>query len=863
MIATLILISQISGVTLAAILNTAWESIAVAAIIWCALRLTPRVNAATRHAAWWAVLAIIVLIPFAPRVSRHETAANIGTPTITQSQPSSAHPPTTIVGSPLSLSPLPVNSRTSGAATPSRIVLPFEFRPGIWPSAIFVIWLLVSVLLLARVALSYFHLRRVRARSIPVTGAALTKFTRCVTRMRLKTIPRLLVSDELFSPLAAGFLHPVVIVPQPLLNEMSESELENVLLHELAHFARGDNWTNLLARLVSPVLALHPVAALALSKIEREREIACDDWAVAFSGSARNYAATLARLFEVCGARRRELLATGMAHRSSRLGERIEILLVPKRDFVPRTSFARLSLCSAIALVIVAAGVRMPNWIALAQDSPAVVATAARLEAPQIDVQPVRPTLPIQAVHAAAPTISPAASIPSATPTQSTAGTTTYNQHRPFGLSGEGWTQEWVLNRSSSSSSGTIRFRFGYRRGSSEMVTETDMPLTQFRGFSLAMLDHDGPVKFEFVRDAGELMCEGTVSNGRASGTFTLNPNRQFASALVKMGFAAPSDDEMASLVMSDVTLEFARAVKDTGLALAAGELADLKSHGVTAHYVRQARHSDLTKSLTAGDFCELRTHGVEPDYLKQILAVDPKLSANDISELRTHGVEPGYLKGIKASGVSLSMEEISSLRTHGAEPDYFRDIHQINSKLSIDEINRLRTHGVEPDFYKGMQAVDGKLSIEEISQLRTHGVEPSYLQGIEAVDRKLPIDQICDLRTHGVEPVYYRDIRAVDPAISISAITNLRTHGVEADYLKEIKLADSHLSMNDITELRTHGVPPSFVSEAKAMGYQFTPSELSNLWNHGVNQAYLHNLQSMGIKNLSADQIMRLRDGR
>jgi len=34
MIATLILISQISGVTLAAILNTAWESIAVAAIIW-------------------------------------------------------------------------------------------------------------------------------------------------------------------------------------------------------------------------------------------------------------------------------------------------------------------------------------------------------------------------------------------------------------------------------------------------------------------------------------------------------------------------------------------------------------------------------------------------------------------------------------------------------------------------------------------------------------------------------------------------------------------------------------------------------------------------------------------------------------
>src|SRR5205085_2946501 len=95
-----------------------------------------------------------------------------------------------------------------------------------------------------------------------------------------------------------------------------------------------DDWTNLMGRLASAAFVLHPVAAWVLRRIEREREIACDDWVVAATGSAVHYAATLARLFEFCCTRRRELLATGMAHRSSNLGERIEILLRPRFHFL-------------------------------------------------------------------------------------------------------------------------------------------------------------------------------------------------------------------------------------------------------------------------------------------------------------------------------------------------------------------------------------------------------------------------------------------------------------------------------------------------------------------------------------------------
>ncbi len=920
MIATFDFINHASGVALAAILNTALVAFAAAAIVWIALRFTPRVNAATRHAAWWAVLALVAIVPALPQpftpsprsvaplvehsaISSANSISQTGargvqghTPAIHETASTNSSKSASLSLSPASrLASSEVSHATSAKQTHS--FLPFEFRAGDWPGIIFAAWLSVFVLLMARVLSSYAHLRAVRSRAYVVTGEAAQKFEHCLQQARMTTQPWLLASREIFSPLAAGFLHPVVILPQQLLREMSESELEAVLLHELAHFARSDNWTNLLARIAAPLMILHPVAAWALVRIEREREIACDDWAVAISGSPRKYAATLARLFEVCGAHRRELLATGMAHRSSRLGDRIEMLLRPKREFAARTSFTRLALCAAAGLVILAAGTQLPGLIAFAQDSPAapaVVITAKRLTPPSQSVQPSPLVQATQAMHTAQ------AMSALSTPDQS--GSASFSNFsygsnvsidppgapQEFGrIGGPGWTPEWKIDRSRSRSSGEVHLSVGYKQGGSEWIDSTDVPVSRFKDFSLAMLDKSGPIKFGYVLPAGELICEGNVSNGRASGTFTVNANPEFMSAVRKLGYPEPDDRDVAALVINGVTLDFARDVKSTGLNLTLGELGELSSHDVSAEYIRQARQAGLTK-LSAEDFCELRSHGVEPEYLKQILEIDPKLSAEDISDLRTHGVEPDYYKKIVATGVSISIDDITSLRTHGVEPDYFKRVHETNSKLSIDEIDELRTHGVEPESLKGYESVDSNLTIEEITNLRTHGVEPGYFKEIRANGSKVSIDEITELRTHGVEPSYLKEIYAADSKLSAEQISELRTHGVEADYYKEMKSVDANLSIEQIcdlrthgvepsyvkemrtadpkaqveemTEFRTHGVPVSFVSQSTRMGYHFTAEELSELWAHGVDEAYLRNLRDLGMKNLTPEQILKLR---
>jgi uncharacterized protein (TIGR03435 family) len=118
-------------------------------------------------------------------------------------------------------------------------------------------------------------------------------------------------------------------------------------------------------------LALHPVALWILRRIETEREIACDDWVIARTHSARPYAESLMRIYELRSAQRqaprRELLASGIFGSGSRLGKRIETLLHRGRDFAPRASARSVAAGIAGLLVLGVIASLFPDWIAFAQ----------------------------------------------------------------------------------------------------------------------------------------------------------------------------------------------------------------------------------------------------------------------------------------------------------------------------------------------------------------------------------------------------------------------------------------------------------------------------------------------------------------
>ena len=336
----------------ASVLNSLWVGVAASFAAWAFMRLLPRTNAATRHMLWWTVLACVLLAPLESLDRRPA--------------PDRANESGVAVAKVDLFAEL--SAGAPAAPAPQRN-FPLEIpEDGVAVAIAF--WVLFGFAQMSRIACSFLYLRKIKRKADAAPEGLVERFRYWLVACGIQRPVRLLVSDRIASPMATGYRHPAVILPAALLPQFPDAELDHVLLHELAHIARRDDWSNLFARCLGALVGLHPGAAWALRQIAHERELACDDWVVSRIGEARPYAASLARLFEICRAQRNVTLATGMAGSASRLGQRIETLLTTGRQFNTRTSLLRIGVTAAALLVLVAAGGQAPHWLVLAQ-SPA------------------------------------------------------------------------------------------------------------------------------------------------------------------------------------------------------------------------------------------------------------------------------------------------------------------------------------------------------------------------------------------------------------------------------------------------------------------------------------------------------------
>src|SRR5262249_9437879 len=126
----------------------------------------------------------------------------------------------------------------------------------------------------------------------------------------------LLISEDVSSPATAGFLHPVVLLPAEA-EGWSESRLDMVFRHELAHIRRGDWLASLVARLACVLYAPDPLVWLANAWQRSESEAACDDVVVATGVDPKRYAHELLSIAKNVrtGSFRLEAATVGIAHR--------------------------------------------------------------------------------------------------------------------------------------------------------------------------------------------------------------------------------------------------------------------------------------------------------------------------------------------------------------------------------------------------------------------------------------------------------------------------------------------------------------------------------------------------------------------
>jgi hypothetical protein len=130
----------------------------------------------------------------------------------------------------------------------------------------------------------------------------------------------------------------MVVFPTWALSELPPAELNAILLHELAHLRRWDDFTNLAQKIVKAIFFFHPAVWFIESRLTLEREMACDDAVLAARFSPRAYAESLVGLAEKSFLRRGVQLAQAAVSHVQQLKLRLaEILRQDKAGSQPRS----------------------------------------------------------------------------------------------------------------------------------------------------------------------------------------------------------------------------------------------------------------------------------------------------------------------------------------------------------------------------------------------------------------------------------------------------------------------------------------------------------------------------------------------
>ena len=354
------------------------------ALGWCAALFLRRAPAGARHVVWLTVIVGVLLIPALAQI------APVSLPVLPRVAAPSAVTPTPAAQRAVVLESAPAVVPSSPVVQPPTAESRLMRMPS-YASVAIALWLVVVVVLLGRLAIGLWSVARIIRGGRGVRSDDWTRaLVDAADRLKLISMPRLIMSDQVEMAFASDAFTPTIIVPASA-EEWPYDRRRAVLLHELAHVRRRDLIGHLIASVACAVYWFNPFVWAAARRLRLESELACDDVVLESGVRPSDYAQHLLDMVTSVGTGA-PTLAVAMARPKEFEGRLVAILdRAKRRKALGRSQVAAMIGLLGLLTVSIAAVVPVPRVREIAQ--PIVVespATAARSRA--ASAEPARKT---------------------------------------------------------------------------------------------------------------------------------------------------------------------------------------------------------------------------------------------------------------------------------------------------------------------------------------------------------------------------------------------------------------------------------------------------------------------------------------
>ena len=487
-------------------------------------------------------------------------------------------------------------------------------------------WLVGVLVLSIRTVGGWWLIQRLRRSGLTqVPEDVRSSLARLSQRMGIRRQIELRVSGRISGPLAMGVFRSLILLPVSTLTALNAEQLEVVLAHELAHIRRADYLWNMLQSMIETLFFFHPAVWWVSNKLRQQRELCCDDVALACCSDPLVYATALLRLEEQRSSRLH--LAMALDGHQAGTGLRARIVRILGEAPQGRREIAPLSLlgvCAMLGLFLFPLQQLFASLPIEAKQAAKVLGAAVVVPSPstKIFIAPMPAERPV-AKHLS---VACADGFASSAPVVATA-----HAHRAVAIAA----------------------------AASPMIAQSAAPAASA----------NASAKSDYIaqmRAAGYVVDLDKYIAMKIQG---ITP--EFAQSMGAMGFGKPTADELISLKIFGVTPETTKELRASGLdASSFQDLISYRIFKVTPEFIAGMKDAGFS-GIPAKKLVELRVQGITPEFARETKQQFPDATVDQLVQLRIFHIDDAFVASAKSHGFDhLTIDKLVKLRISGLLDD-------------------------------------------------------------------------------------------------------------------------------------------------------------------------------------------------